>query len=250
VPEKGTSTKSVFRATNYPAGAVNPTNRNQVVVTFGSYINKHSNEANGCVPAGFAADGFNLYTGVKTPGACNNDILLSVSNNAGASFTGTTTDPRRETVVTQDRRQATTDQFWQWMAFTNHGKLAVDYYDRQFGRDEFTGSSDFSLSGSRDLSRFATKRVTSSSMPAPTEFPGAKGGQFYGDYTGLTATDEAHPVWMDTRSPDVFICPGTATGPGNPPRLCSGVEPNGQLANDQDMFTATVGVPAGRGGRY
>jgi hypothetical protein len=73
VPEKGSSTKSVFRATNYASGAVNPTKPNQVVVTLGSYINQHSNESNGCVPAGFAADGLNLYTGVKT-GGCNNDM--------------------------------------------------------------------------------------------------------------------------------------------------------------------------------
>jgi hypothetical protein len=36
----------------------------------------------------------NLYTGVKTPGACKNDILVSVSSNGGASFTGTLADPR------------------------------------------------------------------------------------------------------------------------------------------------------------
>ena len=95
VPEKGSSTVSVFRATNYASGAVNPKNPNQVVVTVGSYINKHSNESNGCVPTGFASsDGINTFTGVKTPGACNNEILLSVSNNGGASFTGGTTDPR------------------------------------------------------------------------------------------------------------------------------------------------------------
>src|SRR5256885_9847805 len=50
VPEKGATKNSFFRATNYPVGAVNPTNPKQVVVTFGSYINKHSNEANGCIP--------------------------------------------------------------------------------------------------------------------------------------------------------------------------------------------------------
>ena len=55
VPEKGSSTVSVFRATNYPSGAVNPKNPNQVAVTFGSYINKHSNESNGCVPTGFSS---------------------------------------------------------------------------------------------------------------------------------------------------------------------------------------------------
>ena len=45
VPEKGSSTKSVFRATNYPSGQVNPKNPNLVTVTFGSYINPDSNES-------------------------------------------------------------------------------------------------------------------------------------------------------------------------------------------------------------
>lgn len=244
IPEKGTSTKSVFRATNYSSGAVNPTRPSQVVVTFGSYINRHSNESNGCTPAGVSPDdGQDLYTGVKS-GGCNNDILASVSNNGGATFTGTTTDPRAATAVTQERRQSTTDQFWQWAAFSSSGTLAVDYYDRQYGSDETTGYSDLSLSGSRDLTRFGTDRVTTSSMPPPTQFPGPNGGQFYGDYTGLTVTNErAHPVWSDTRALDVFVCPGTATGPGNPPRLCTATEPNGLRANDQEMFTDSLSVP-------
>jgi hypothetical protein len=36
VPEKGPTANSVFRAVNYPTGAVNPTNPNQVIVTFAS----------------------------------------------------------------------------------------------------------------------------------------------------------------------------------------------------------------------
>ena len=77
---------------------VNPTNPKQVVVAFGSYINVHSKESNGCVPTGFnPATGQNRYTGVKTPGACNNDILVSFSSDGGATFTGTATDPRQLT---------------------------------------------------------------------------------------------------------------------------------------------------------
>lgn len=240
VPEKGASTKSVFRATNYPSGAVNPRNPNEVAVTFGSYINRNSNESNGCEPTGFSQFGQDTYTGVKTAGACNNDILLSVSTNAGSTFTGTTTDPRNATSVTDGRRQRTTDQFWQWNAYTQDGQLAVSYFDRQYGSDEFTGSSDVSVSSSRHPIHFEGVRVTSSSMPAPTQFYGTKGGTFYGDYTMLTATSEVHPIWMDTRGVDVFVCPGTSTGPGNPPQLCSGIETNGQTANDQDVFTASV----------
>ena len=89
VPEKAATANSIFRATNYGSGEVNPTNPNQVVVAFGSYINKHSNESNGCAPTGFSpVTGQNLFTGVKTPGACNNDILVSVSNDGGQTFTG------------------------------------------------------------------------------------------------------------------------------------------------------------------
>ncbi len=244
VPEKGSSTKSVFRATNYPSGQVDPLNPNRVTVAFGSYINKDSNESNGCVPTGFAADGNPTYTGVKTPGACSNKILLSVSTDGAKTFTGSTADPRNELLVTQSRGQVHTDQFWQWSAFTRKGQLAVDYYDRQYGRDETSGSSDFSLSGSTNLVDFGQVRVTSSSMPAPTEFEGPEGGQFYGDYVGLAAIDKAHPIWSDTRSQDLFVCPGSAT-PGNPPTLCGATEPNGETANDQDTFTATVGVPSG-----
>ena len=244
VPEKGSSAVSVFRATNYASGAVNPKHPNQVVVTVGSYINQHSNESNGCVPTGFASsDGINTFTGVKTPGACNNDILLSVSNNGGASFTGGTTDPRQEATVNQDPKQATTDQFWQWASFTKDGKLAVDYYDRQYGHDETTGYSDFTLSGSKDLVKFASKRVTTSSMPPPTQFGGPHGGQFYGDYIWLdTAGNDALPIWSDTRDPDLFLCPGTGT-PGHPPALCTGTENTGVTANDENTYMARMPVP-------
>jgi hypothetical protein len=247
VPEKGSSKISVFRATNYASGQVDPTHPNRVTVAFGSYINKFSNESNGCVPSGFAASGNPTYTGVKTPGACNNKILLAVSNNGGSSFDNSPGfDPRTETVISNERGQIGTDQFWQWSAFTKKGQLAVDYYDRQYGSDETNGSSDFSLSGSQDLSNFGQVRVTSSSMPAPTQFEGPNGGLFYGDYIGLAALDKAHPIWSDTRSTDLFVCPGSAT-PGNPPTLCGGIEPNGQTANDEESFTATVNVPSSGG---
>jgi hypothetical protein len=242
VPEKGGSTKSVFRATNYPSGQVDPRNPKVVEVAFGSYINRDSNESNGCAPTGFAADGNPTYTGVKTAGACNNKILLSVSSNGGQTFTGTSADPRTELVVPQSAGQRRTDQFSEWTAFTRSGTLAVDYYDRQYGNDETTGSSDFSLSGSSNLVDFGQTRVTSSSMPAPTEFEGPAGGQFYGDYVWLTALDKAYPIWSDTRSPGLFLCPGTGA-PGKPPALCGATEANGEQANDEDTFTATMNVP-------
>jgi hypothetical protein len=237
VPEKGSSQVSVFRATNLPSGAVDPTNAQRVVVTYGSYINANSNESNGCAPAGFSGTtGLNLFTGVKTAGACNNKIVLSTSSDAAGSFTGTTTDPRNLPTVNTGSGQALTDQFFQWAAFTRDGKLAVSYFDRGYGDDETTGSSDISMSSSMTLSAFKVARVTSSSMPPPTQFPDAQGNSvFYGDYTGIAAVNTAHPLWMDTRNVDLFAC-------GSPPGLCTGTEPDGLLANDQEIYTATMGV--------
>ena len=74
-------------------------------------------------------------------------------------------------------------------------------------------------------------------MPAPTQFSGL----FWGDYTGLTAwTGKAHPAWSDTRTPEVFTCPGSATTT-SPPGLCTsgGAHP----ANDQEAMTASPEVP-------
>jgi hypothetical protein len=238
IPEKGTAQNSIFRASNYASGAVNPRNPNQIAFTVGSYINRDSNEANGCAPDGFnPATGGNLYTGTKTAGACNNKIMLSVSNNAGASFTGSTVDPRLLPVVNTARGQATTDQWFQWAAFTPKGTLAASYYDRQYGSSEFTGTMDISVSTSKNLSSFKVKRATSASMPLPTQFPDTQGNsQFFGDYAGLTAVSGALPLWSDTRNPDAFLCPGTAV-PGTPPAVCTAAEPNGLIANDQQIYT-------------
>lgn len=239
VPEKGANQNSVFRASNYPSGGVNPKNAKEIAVTFGSYINKDSNPSNGCVPAGLAADGNNLFTGVKTAGACNNKILLSISTNSGASFNGTITDPTTLTTVNQDKDQKLTDQWFQWADYGKDAKLAVGYYDRQYGADETTGKMDFSVSGSNDLSNFGTKRATSASMPLPTQFNDAQGNSvFFGDYAGLDAGNSAHPLWSDTRDADLFSCLKSGL-----PSTCTATEPNGIQANDQDIFTVNMGVP-------
>jgi hypothetical protein len=238
VVEKGASHNSVFRASNYPVGAVDPTDPNRVVVTYGSYINRDSNEANDCTPAGFAGDGINLYTGVKT-GRCNNDILYSVSVNRGGTFSGTTIDPRLMPVVTTGPKQANTDQFWQGATIAANGNLTVSYYDRSYGTDNTTGYSDITVSISPDRVSFTNHRATSSSMPPPTQFA----GQFYGDYAGLdVAGTTAYPIWSDTRAPDEFLCPGTGTT-GHPPTVCTGSAPNAAIANDENAYTAAITTP-------
>ncbi len=233
VPEKGPSANSVFRASNYPIGGVDPRNPRRILVTYGSYINRNSNEANGCTPTGVnPATAVNTYTGVKD-GSCNNDIVLSASADAGAAFTGGTTDVRRLPVITTAPGQARTDQFWQGAAFGPDGTFAVSYYDRQYGADETTGFSDITVS-----TGFTHTRATSGSMPPPTQFTGT----FYGDYAGIAVTARtAYPVWSDTRPPDLFLCPGTGT-PGIPPRTCQAGAPNASIANDEDIYTTGVGL--------
>jgi hypothetical protein len=45
-----------------------------------------------------------------------------------------------------------------------------------------------------------------------------------------------------TVDPDTFLCPGSAT-PGHPPTLCGLTEPNGVVANDENIYVDTVNVP-------
>ena len=226
VPEKGTSTNSIFRATNYPYAAVDPGDSRKLVVTYGSYINKHSNEAKSCTPAGFTPGLGNLYTGVKN-GGCNNDIIVSTSSNGAASFDGTGTDVRKMPAIGDG-----TDQYWQGEAYSPSGKLVVAYYDRQYGSANTTGASDISVTANG-----RTTRATSSSMPAPTQF----NGQFYGDYIQVAATSgTAYPVWSDTRRDELFACPGSG-----PPSVCTGPPPGPQTlprANDEDIAVAAVPI--------
>jgi hypothetical protein len=236
VPEKGATTNSFFRAANYPSGAVNPSNPRQVAVTIGSYINRNSKESIGCAPNGFSATtGQNFFTGVKAPGGCANQILLSMSTDGGATFTGGSSDPRMLPVVGVQNQLA--DAFFQWAAYTRSGALAVSYYDRGYGTDNTTGFMDVSASWSLNGSEFSTRRATSSSMPPPTQFSGL----FFGDYIGLAADDELHLLWMDTRNEELFLCPGTAL-PLVPPQVCTSTAANAAVANDQDIFTVGISL--------
>jgi hypothetical protein len=193
---------SIFRATNYPSGAAR--SNDEIVVTLGSYINENSNPAKGnCTPGGFNPNtGLNLYTGVGTTNGCNNDIVVSVSHDGGASFTGTTTPVEQlPSVSDENPKTQLADQFWQWAALTPKGGLAVAYYDRKYGDDQQTGFMDITMRRGNG----SHVRVTDRSMPPTNEFPeaGARTGIFLGDYMGLAVGSDgmAHPVWSDTRNP-------------------------------------------------
>jgi hypothetical protein len=47
---------------------------------------------------------------------------------------------------------------------------------------------------------------------------------------------------MDTRNPEMFVCPGTATAT-RPPAVCTASADNAPVANDQEIYTAAVGLP-------
>ena len=221
VPVKADSANqtSFFRAANYPSAAVDPRNSRHLFVDFGSYINRHSNEANGCVPTGFTAGGINTFTGVTTAGACNNDIQISQSFDGGVTFTGQKADPRAMPSVNRD--DTATDQFWQWTSVTPEGDQVVTFYDRRFGDDERSGNMDVSLVVGDDQ-----RRVTGSSMPPPTQFSGL----FLGDYIGVAASRETVlPAWADTRDIGVTSCPA------DPRSLC-------RFGQDEDIFTRVVTI--------
>jgi hypothetical protein len=237
IPEKGATATSFFRAVNYAYVAVSPRDPARVSVAYGSYISRNSRETSGCTPTGFAASGNNLYDGVKT-GGCNNDIVLSESTDGGATFTGGAADVRDLPSITDRPGQRTTDQYFHGLDYTPTGRLVATYYDRQYGRAATTGASDISVSA-RSGGGFAASRVTTSSMPPPSQFDGT----FFGDYIQLdTTATTAYPAWVDSRPAAPFRCPGTGV-PGVPPAICTATAPNVTPANDQEVFTARVPLP-------
>lgn len=222
VVNKGATKTSFFRATNYPSGAVDPTNPKHIVVNFGSYINSKSNEGTGCVPASFSGvTGQNLFTGAGTSN-CNNQILQSESTNGGTSFNGTTTDPRSMPLAAHQNKLA--DEFWQWTGITSSGKVVVGFYDRQYGNDNTSGASDYSASINGHI-----QRVTNVSSPPETQF----GGLFYGDYNVLSVVGNRIEVtWTDTRNPGLTSCPGNVN------TIC-------RLGNSEDDFAAQLSMREG-----
>jgi hypothetical protein len=87
-------------------------------------------------------------------------------------------------------------------------------------------------------------------MPPPTQFPESNGfSAFWGDYTGLAVDNNAHPIWSDTRDPDLFACPG-ALPISTPPSVCGATVNNGGPGagtqfpvNDENVYVANNAVP-------
>ena len=116
VPEKGATSNSFFRAAQYPTGAVNPRDDDEVIVTFGSYINRHSNEANGCVPTGFNKETLlPLYTGRQDRRELQQRHCREPVDGRGQEFHRPVTDVRRLPSARDDDPRA--DQWWQWAEF-------------------------------------------------------------------------------------------------------------------------------------
>ena len=243
VPEKGRHANSIFRATNYPVGAVNPPTPTQVVVTFGSYINRHSNENERLHADRLRRLRHQHLRRGQGRRRCNNDILVSVSTNARRQRSPAATTDARQLPTVTDGPQAAHHR--PVLAVGGLHRQAASwpssYYDRQYGNDETTGYSDFSVTTS---SRWSMKvaRATSSSNAAadPVRRPVLRRLRRAGGHDKT-----AYPLWSDTRTPELFLCPGTGT-PGNPPRTCTGPGFSGAPANDQEVFVQRLSI-AGHG---
>jgi hypothetical protein len=203
IPTAPLSQRSIFRAANYPSGVA--LSSGEIVVDYGSYINRHSNPASPdrghCVPDGFSATtGLPLYQGVGVVDGCNNDIVVSVSSDGGASFSGTSA-PVSSLPSRNDEGKQLADQWFQWTAKTPGGVSVSSYYDRKYGDDQSSGFMDFTLAVDVAGSHV---RVTDRSLPPSNDFPGTSGfSTFLGDYTGMAvgADGAVHPAWADTRNP-------------------------------------------------
>lgn len=237
MPEKGKGTSSVYRASNYVSAGINPKTA-QIVVAYGSYINANS-QGEACQPEGLSPESMRpLYAGVKEINGCNNEIVLSTSDDGGKTFTGTNTDVRKMPLATGEGRQASTDQYLPALSFTDRGTLVLSYLDRQYGQASTTGGADVSLSIMKDISKPRIKRVTTSTMPVPSQHDL---GRYYGDWMRLDVSGSvAHPIWSDTRIPARTLCPWSGKA-GKPPRSCH-YRANNVQANTQMINTARIPV--------
>jgi len=230
VPTAPLSGVSIFRAANYPVGMA--ADASDIKVTFGSYINRHSNwtSKKNCTPDGISTLTFlNLFDGVGDSNGCNNDIVLSTSTDGGATFTGGSTPVFDLPSVSTERGGHLADQWWQWSAGAPDGTLVTAYYDRKYGSDMSTGFMDISLKAAGAPS----VRVNDVSFPSGNDFPDLNGfSDFFGDYNALAIGSDgvAHPVWMDNRNP-IYTFDST---PGADPRTLK------FAGYGADIYTAAV----------
>ena len=129
------TTRCSAPSTTRSARSTRPT-PNRVVVTFGSYINRNSNETRGCTPDRLRRRRHQHSTpGSRTAAATTTSSTASPTNR-GASFSGTTIDPRQLPVVTD---QPGAGQHRPVLAGRQRsprtGTLVVSYYDRSYGDD-------------------------------------------------------------------------------------------------------------------
>ncbi|XVX20226.1 hypothetical protein ACQP1U_18425 [Actinomycetota bacterium] len=234
LPEKGAGKRSLFRVYNSVTGAVDP-RTGRLALVYGSYINPNSREKD-CSPEGLTMPTvLPLYNNVKQAG-CNNDIMVSYSDNGARSFTGADVPVERGTSLTRSAGQQSTDQFWPSAAYTRGGTLVVSYRDRQYGDAQTSGGTDISVSAIHGT-RISTRRVTTSTNPVPTQIDQ---GTFYGDNDALLVRgNQALLAWSDTRQPAYAVCPRKS--PGQAPRLCT-FDVNGGQANTQLIDFAHVPV--------
>ena len=202
--------------------------------------------SNGCVPQGFNPDTFQpLYDGVKTPGACNNDILISQSTNGGTTFTGAhdgraraAGDARRGVPTSSGSGPRST------RAAGSRCRTTTAYGHRR--DDRVLG---LSLSGTRNGVDFATARVTTSSMPPPT----AVRRQFFGDYSGLTRRGRRASVLDGHARPELFECRDSAGNVTLPPeRARTGAANGGRGQRPERLHAvdeAAAAVAVRQGGR-
>ena len=182
----------------------------------------NSKESNGCAPAGFAPDdGINLFTGVKTAGACNNEILFSVS-----------TERRRDLHRRRGRRRP---------AHPGDGQRAAQAGTRPVvavGRVQQARASSPSPTTTASTATTRPPATPTSASPARTTCrPSGRSGsrarrcrrrpssRASSSATTRGSTRSTTPTRSGpTRATrDLFLCPGTGT-PGNPPDVCLGTE--------------------------
>jgi hypothetical protein len=121
----------------------------------------------------------------------NVDIMSKTSSNGGRTWSHVKN-------VTPAGHAA---QWQPWGAIGRNGAQYVAYYDRRHGACESTGCNDITLSRSfNDGNTWASRRITTSSMPNLTCAINPNECGFLGDYMGLAlGHGKVHMTWGDTR---------------------------------------------------